>query len=147
MSDRIRIALALVAAWGLVLAAIGATLLLVGADLSEQERALVLPVLRERAASVIVVSLLLLVPLVFILKALFRRYVAAPRQLAEDARIMQTANPGAPGDRRAARPRSAGSRRASTRSPTRTHRCGTTSRGACRRPMRGSSRSATGWRR
>jgi DNA polymerase-3 subunit epsilon len=93
MSDRARIALALVAAWGLVLAAIGATLLLVGADLSEPERVLLVSVLRERAASVVVVSLLLLVPLVFILKAMFRRYVAAPRRLAEDARIMQTANP------------------------------------------------------
>ena len=36
MSDRTRIALALVAAWGLVLAAIGATLLLVGADLDRR---------------------------------------------------------------------------------------------------------------
>src|SRR3974390_2178455 len=93
MSDRTRIALALLAAWGLVLAAIGAALLLVGADLSDAERALLTPVLRERAASVVVVSLLLLVPLVFILKALFKRYVAAPRQLAEDARIMLSANP------------------------------------------------------
>jgi DNA polymerase-3 subunit epsilon len=93
MSDRTRIALALLAAWGLVLAAIGATLLLVGADLSDAERATLAPVLRERAFSVIVVSLLLLVPLVFILKALFSRYVAAPRQLAEDARIMLNANP------------------------------------------------------
>jgi DNA polymerase-3 subunit epsilon len=39
------------------------------------------------------VSLLLLVPLVFILKALFKRYVVAPRELVEDARIMQAANP------------------------------------------------------
>ncbi len=61
--------------------------------MSESERALLVAVLHERAASVVVVSLLLLVPLVFILKALFRRYVAAPRRLAEDARIMQTANP------------------------------------------------------
>ena len=93
MSDRARIALALLAAWGLVLAAIAAALLLVGADLSDAERALLVPVLRERAASLVVVSLLLLVPLVFILKALFARYVAAPRQLAEDARIILSANP------------------------------------------------------
>ena len=78
---------------GPLLAAIGATVLLVGADMSESERALLVAVLHERAASVAVVSLLLLVPLVFILKALFRRYVAAPRRLAEDARIMQAANP------------------------------------------------------
>jgi len=93
VKDRARIAIALVAGWGLVLAAIGATLLLVGADLTAQERGLLIPVLRERSASVVVVSLLLLVPLVFILKALFRRYVVAPRELVEDARIMQAANP------------------------------------------------------
>ncbi len=93
MKDRTRIAVALVAGWGLVLAAIGATLLLVGADLTVEERGLLVPVLRERAASVVVVSLLLLVPLVFILKALFKRYVVAPRALVEDARIMQAANP------------------------------------------------------
>ncbi|HYQ99820.1 MAG TPA: exonuclease domain-containing protein [Casimicrobiaceae bacterium] len=92
-SDRTRIALALVAAWGLVLAAIAATALLVGADLSEAQRRLLAGVLEERAASVVVVSLLLLVPLVFILRALFARYVRAPRRLAEDARIMLTANP------------------------------------------------------
>jgi len=36
-----------------------------------------LAILQERAASVVLVSLLLLVPLVFILNALFRRYVKA----------------------------------------------------------------------
>jgi len=94
MSDRTRIALALVAAWGLVLAAIAAAALLVGADLADHQRAVLAAVLQERAPMLVVVSLLLLVPLVFILKTLFSRYVKAPRRLAEDIRIMQTANPG-----------------------------------------------------
>ena len=93
MSDRARLVIALFAAWGLVLAAIAATVLLVGADMDAQERALLSSVLEHRAASVVLVSLLLLVPLVFILKALFERYVQAPRQLAEEARIMLSANP------------------------------------------------------
>ena len=93
MSDRLRIGLALLAAWGLVLAAIGAAALLVGADLADYERAVLIAVLSERAASLVVVSLLLLAPLVFILNALFRRYVKAPRRLADDIRIMMTANP------------------------------------------------------
>ena len=93
MSDRVRIGLALFAAWGLVLAAIGAAALLVGADLADYQRAVLAAVLKERAAMLVVVSVLLLVPLVFILNALFRRYVKAPRLLAEDIRIMLTANP------------------------------------------------------
>lgn len=93
MSDRIRIGLALLAAWGLVLASIGATVLLVGADLGEAERGEVAQLLREHAPHLVVVSLLLFAPLVFILRVLFRRYVAAPRKLAEDVRIMTTANP------------------------------------------------------
>lgn len=93
MGDRMRIGLALVAAWGLVLAAIAAAALLVGADLADHQRAVLMAVLGERAAGLAVVSLLLLVPLVFILNALFRHYVKAPRRLAEDIRIMMTANP------------------------------------------------------
>ena len=92
-SDRTRIALALFAAWGFVLAAIAATALLVGADSDEAQRRLLADVLAERAASIVVVSLLLLVPLFFVVRALFARCVKAPRRLAEDARIILTANP------------------------------------------------------
>ncbi len=93
MSDRMRIGVALLAAWGLVLAAIGAAMLLVGADLADYQRAVLAAVLQERAPMLVVVSLLLLVPLVFILNTLFRRHVKAPRRLGEDIRIMMTANP------------------------------------------------------
>ena len=93
MSDRIRFILVLAAAWGLILAVVGATVLLVGVDLTDEERALIAATIRDRAASVVVVSLLLLFPLAFLLRTLLRRYVAAPRKLAEDVRIMLAANP------------------------------------------------------
>jgi DNA polymerase III subunit epsilon len=93
VSDRLRLGLALLAAWGLVLAAIAATALLVGADLTAEERQPLEQILLDRAPHVIVISLLLLVPLVFILQTLFRRYIVAPRKLSEDVRIMLTANP------------------------------------------------------
>jgi DNA polymerase-3 subunit epsilon len=91
--DGLRIALALVAAWGLVLASIAATVLLVGADLGDGQRRFLLGMLEERAAAMVVVSLILLAPLYLILEVLFGRYVKAPRKLAEDARIMLGANP------------------------------------------------------
>jgi DNA polymerase-3 subunit epsilon len=93
MSDRYRFALALAAAWGFVLFALAVTVLLVVADLGPAERALLSGMMEERAAHVVVAELLLLVPLTLALIALFRRYVSAPRQLAEDARVMLTANP------------------------------------------------------
>jgi DNA polymerase III subunit epsilon len=93
MRDKLGFSLALAAAWGFVLVGIGATILLVGADLDDQERASLVPVIKEHAASVMLIAALLIVPLAIILKALFRRYVRAPRQLSEDARIMLTANP------------------------------------------------------
>ena len=93
MSDKVRFALAVAAVWGFVVAALGAVVLVVGADLGERERALLEPVLRDRAAAAIVVALLLVFPIAVALQALFRRYVFAPRRLAEDARIMLTANP------------------------------------------------------
>ena len=93
MSDRSRFLRWLAAAWCFVLLLLAAMLLLLGADLSEQERAQALEILRERIAHAVVAALLLLVPLAFALRALFRRYITAPRRLAEDVRVMLTANP------------------------------------------------------
>jgi DNA polymerase-3 subunit epsilon len=93
MSTKARFFLSLAAAWGFVLFALAATALLVGADLADPEREQALAILRDRAAHVVVVALLLLVPLWFVLRELFRRYVRAPRRLADDARVMLTANP------------------------------------------------------
>ena len=93
MSDKARKVVALAAAWTLLLSAIAATALLVGADMDEQERALLVAALQKRAVSIVIVSLLLIAPLWFVLQALFQRYIQAPRQLAEDLRVIQSANP------------------------------------------------------
>jgi DNA polymerase III subunit epsilon len=93
MSDRGRFLRWLAAAWCFVLLLLAAMLLLLGADLSAEERAQAVEILQERVAHAVVAALLLLVPLAFALRALFRRYITAPRRLAEDARVMLTANP------------------------------------------------------
>jgi DNA polymerase III subunit epsilon len=93
MRDKARFALALAAAWGFVLASVVAAALIVSADLTERELALVEAVLVDHAAIAIVAALLLIAPLAFVLRALFRRYVDAPARLNEDARIMLAANP------------------------------------------------------
>ncbi len=118
------IALALPAAWGLVLAAIGATLLLVGADLTDAgARAAGFRCCASVPPASSSSRCCCSCRCVFILNALFRRYVAAPRKLAEDARIMLAANPA----HRAAPRRLAGNpaprREQSTVSPTRMNRC------------------------
>jgi DNA polymerase-3 subunit epsilon len=93
MYGKLRFALVLGASWGVVVGAAAAVVLLAAADLGENERALLDPILRERAPSLMLGALLLLPPLAFIVQALFRRYVTAPAQLVEDAHIMLAANP------------------------------------------------------
>ena len=88
-----RFALTVLAAWGLVLAAVVTTFLLLGADLSGAERAALAELARDRAPGLIVAAILFLVPIAIGLHALFGRYVTAARQLASDAQIMLTANP------------------------------------------------------
>ena len=92
-SHRRRIALAALAAWTIVLVAIVAGGALVGSGLSEVERAQGLALLERHAANLVVVALLLLVPIALATRAFFDRHVVAALQLAEDARIMLTANP------------------------------------------------------
>jgi DNA polymerase-3 subunit epsilon len=93
MSGKTRFFVALATAWAFVLVAMAGTALLVGADLGATEREQAAAILRDRAAHVVIAALLLLVPLHFVVRALYRRYVSAPRRLAEDARVMLTANP------------------------------------------------------
>jgi len=93
MSDKVRFALVLAAAWGCVVAAVAAVLALAVADLPEREAAAFVPVLRDRAPAIVVGLCLLLLPLALAVRALMRHFVTAPRQLAEDARIMLVANP------------------------------------------------------
>ena len=93
-SSRLRFALALLAAWGFVVASGAAAVLLIAADLGEADRAAGARILAEHAASIVVVAVLLLFPLALIVRAFGRRYVAAPARLADDVGIMQSANPG-----------------------------------------------------
>jgi DNA polymerase-3 subunit epsilon len=88
-----RFVLTVLAAWGLVLAAVATTFLLLGADLSDAERAALVELARDRAPGLIVASLLFLVPIAIGMHTLFGRYVTAARQLAGDAQIMLAANP------------------------------------------------------
>ncbi len=92
MSDQARFAAALAAAWGFVLAAMAGTALLAVADLPADERTRLAGLAADRAPGLVVAALLLLVPLAAVVRALLARYVKAPRQLAEDARIMRHAN-------------------------------------------------------
>ncbi len=92
-SDRTRIALLALAAWGCVLVAVVAAGALVAADLPASERAGLAALLEQRVASVVVAALLLLAPVALVVRALFRRHVKAAERLAEDVRIMLSANP------------------------------------------------------
>ena len=93
MPSRMRAALTFVLAWGAMLAAVGATLLLVAAELGVSARSAFAAILRDGAAGFAEAAFLLAIPLWFGVRALLRHYVSAPRRLAEDARIMLTANP------------------------------------------------------
>jgi DNA polymerase-3 subunit epsilon len=94
MPDRLRLVLAVAAAWVFVVAAFAGAAALIAADLSDADRALLASMLSDRAASIVAFAVLLVFPLALALRALYRRYVTAPAQLAEDARIMLAANPG-----------------------------------------------------
>jgi len=92
-SDRARIALLALAAWGFVVAAILATGALVAADLPSADRAELAGLLVRRVAAVVVAALLLLAPVALVVRTLYRRHVKAAERLAEDARIILNANP------------------------------------------------------
>src|SRR4030095_7439169 len=93
MSDKVRFALVLLAAWGFVISIVAAAVLRVPPDLADSQRAFLAMVLRERIASIVVAAFLLLFPLALLVHALWGRYVTAPRKLAENVRIMTKANP------------------------------------------------------
>ena len=92
MPSRMRVVLTFVVAWVAMLAAVGATLLLVAVELGELERRAFAAMLRDGAAGFAEAAFLLGIPLWFGVRALLRHYVSAPRRLAEDARVMLSAN-------------------------------------------------------
>jgi DNA polymerase-3 subunit epsilon len=93
MRRKARFALAVAAAWLLLLAAMAGTGALAVADMAQEDRAALLRLLGNRLPSLVVAALLMLVVVFFVVRALWRRYVTALRRLAEDARIIKVANP------------------------------------------------------
>ena len=93
MSTRTRFAVALAAAWGLVVAAIASCAVLVGIDLGQEDLAAMARVLEAHAPHLIIGLLLLFAPLAVILRMLFRRHVDPSLGLARDVRIMLKAHP------------------------------------------------------
>ncbi|HTQ00163.1 MAG TPA: exonuclease domain-containing protein [Casimicrobiaceae bacterium] len=92
MSEKRRFALALAAACGFVLAAAAGGALLVAADLADTQRAALADIVASRAPNIVVAAALVLAAIAIALRELWRRYVVAPEQLAQDARIMLVAN-------------------------------------------------------
>jgi DNA polymerase III subunit epsilon len=93
MRRRTRFTLTVLVAWVLLLAAIAGTSLLVVADMPAADRAALASLLADRAPSLVVSALFMLVVVFFVVRAIWRGYVTSLRHLAEDARIIQVANP------------------------------------------------------
>ena len=81
-------------AWLLLLLLFALVLGIGGSTLSDEEHALLLPIVTERIGLAALVALIIVLPLGIVVPPLFKRYVVAPRQLAESARIVLSANPG-----------------------------------------------------
>ena len=145
MHGRLRFAAWLAALYGGVLAVAAATVMLVEAGMPAQDRAVLSRMLDERAPLLGFVGGLLLLVCGGLVAWLFKRYVTAPRALAEQTRVV-LANPGYRVD-------AAGAAELAPSPPRSTAwRAHTT---ACRARRRRKSpnrarvwrRSATGWRR
>src|SRR3954447_19332990 len=93
MSDRARITLALAGCWMFVLAVLAGTTFLVGADLANDERASIEPIVSEHMLAALIIATVLCAPGGLVVQALFKRHVVAARRLSEDARVMLKANP------------------------------------------------------
>ena len=90
--DWIRYAVLLGGAWLLLMVLFALLLAIAGSTLSPEERALLLPIAQERIGVAAIVAIVIVLPLGIAVPPLFRRYVVAPRQLAEASRIVLSAN-------------------------------------------------------
>jgi len=93
MTERVRFLLVLAVAWAFVLGAMAVTFLLLGADLDEPGRAALVRLLQEKAASLVVAAVFVLALLAIVHGWLWRQYVVAAQQLADETETMLTANP------------------------------------------------------
>jgi DNA polymerase III subunit epsilon len=94
VSARLKFALVVGALFIYVVATLVALAIAVSSDLRPVERELLERVLRREASLAVFIGLLFLLGLGFLVSLFFRQYVVAPRQLAREAEVIATANPG-----------------------------------------------------
>jgi len=94
MHGRLKFAAWLAALYGGLLASAAAIALLVGAGMPAQDQAVLARMLEQRAPVLGFVGGLLLLACGGLVAWLFKRYVTAPRALAEQTRVVLAANPG-----------------------------------------------------
>lgn len=94
MHARLKLAAWLAALYGGVLALIAATAVMVGMGMPAEDQAVLLRVLQQEAPMLGFLAALLLAICAGIVAWLFKRYVTAPRALAEQTRVVLAANPG-----------------------------------------------------
>ncbi|MBI2311917.1 MAG: DNA polymerase III subunit epsilon [Betaproteobacteria bacterium] len=93
MRDKLKFAAVLAAVYVLIAGIIAVLAGLVWADLKPEERLLAAQVLDERVGGIVVFGFFLPFFLGFLINHLFRRYISAPSQLAEEIQLIVSANP------------------------------------------------------
>jgi DNA polymerase-3 subunit epsilon len=90
--DWVRYAVLLGGAWLLLMLLFALLIAIAGTTLSADERALLLPIAQDRIGLAAIIAIVIVLPLGIAVPPLFKRYVVAPRQLAEASRIVLSAN-------------------------------------------------------
>src|SRR6266852_4823485 len=93
MHARLKLAAWLAALYGGVLATAGVTVMMVEAGMPAEDQAVLSRMLEERAPLLAFVGGLLLLACGGLVAWLFKRYITAPRALAEQTRVVLAANP------------------------------------------------------
>ena len=94
MHGRLKFAAWLAAVYGGLLATAAVVVVLLGAGMPVEVRPVLYPLLAARAPMLAFIAMLLLAACGGIVAWLFKRYVTAPRALAEQTRVVLSANPG-----------------------------------------------------
>ena len=91
-NEWVKFALLLTSAWLLLLLLFALILGSAASTLTPEESATLWPIVEDRIGIASVIAVIFVIPLALVVPPLFRRYVIAPRQLAEEARIALSAN-------------------------------------------------------
>lgn len=94
MNFNIKLALAIAAATLLFLGSTAALAFVVWSGLAADHRELLAAALVERAGLMLLVALLIMAGLGIVVNGLFNAYIVAPQRLAEETRLIASANPG-----------------------------------------------------